>query len=793
MANSRKALEALLAGLGESSQFVTSGSLPPALPGLEVAGIGSIGSPVSAADAQRLISSATQAPYGRGEKTVTDTTVRRVWQIEPSQFELQNSEWDAHIAGIVDAVRRDFGIASKVKAELYKLLIYEKGSFFAPHRDTEKTSNMFATLVVCLPSRHEGGTLVVRHDGQTKRIDFGGKGGGFKTQYVAFYADCEHEIEPVTAGYRVCLVYNLATTGKRQPSAPENAAAVAQACDLLRALFADTSAKLNKIAIPFTHQYTEAGLDPAQLKGSDRARADVLSRAAETLGYACYLALLTHWQSGTPDYSTMDYDPYDRRRSYGWSDYDDDEDDDDDDNADDSQVEMEEVVEEEISLDHWLDPQGKKQDFGEIHLEDTEILTLGSRKGWSLRQEIQEATGNAGASMERWYRQGVIVIWPRDRTFGILAREGQAAALAELEKLTSRSKRADDRAACRTFAGEIVDHWEPRIGAPQGEKAYSVRMLEVLERLDAVDLAQRFIRDVLPRDFDGSEGKLLLRLAGRMGWTALGTAVCKLIDQQKPEDYRARLQPIIALCRPLCCDTPQPTDDRRKACLELAQALTGAIERWDCRKAMAYVGEESRRGVVDGAIHIFASIPANKQLDWFLGHALDDKRNYDLHKVLIPDVKAVYKWLPEVAGAREPAERLLAHCKSELEAATVRPIEAPNDWSRDAELDCNCEDCQALSRFLRDPSARVGRFPVRKDRRQHLHCQIDVHRCDCTHVTERKGSPQTLVCTKTQASYERRLQQYKIDRQLLGELSSLKSGEAKPPKRRIAKSRSVKR
>jgi hypothetical protein len=41
-----------------------------------------------------------------------------------------------------------------------------------------------------------------------------------------------------------------------------------------------------------------------------------------------------------------------------------------------------------------------------------------------------------------------------------------------------------------------------------------------------------------------------------------------------------------------------------------------------------------------------------------------------------------------------------------------------------------------------------------KARRQHLHRVIDSHRCDCTHVTERRGSPQTLVCTKTTASYE---------------------------------------
>ena len=59
----------------------------------------------------------------------------------------------------------------------------------------------------------------------------------------------------------------------------------------------------------------------------------------------------------------------------------------------------------------------------------------------------------------------------------------------------------------------------------------------------------------------------------------------------------------------------------------------------------------------------------------------------------------------------------------------------------------------ALKRFLRDPEQRVGRFPIRKERRQHLHQQIDTHRCDLTHVTEPQvDRRKPFVCTKTQGS-----------------------------------------
>jgi hypothetical protein len=54
-------------------------------------------------------------------------------------------------------------------------------------------------------------------------------------------------------------------------------------------------------------------------------------------------------------------------------------------------------------------------------------------------------------------------------------------------------------------------------------------------------------------------------------------------------------------------------------------------------------------------------------------------------------------------------------------------------------------------------------FRVRKERRQHLHQQIDRHRLDMTHLTVRTGSPQTLICSKTRATYERRCRQYNED------------------------------
>ncbi|MGE3806546.1 MAG: 2OG-Fe(II) oxygenase [Gemmataceae bacterium] len=576
MADVRQRLKELLDGMGESSRFATAGSLPMVLPGLEVKGIGPVGCPVSATDAKRLITKATQAPYGRGEATIVDTNIRRVWQIDPSKFSLRNKGWILLVTAIVDALKKEFGITRKVNAELYKLLIYEKGSFFAPHRDSEKTPSMFATLVVCLPSRHDGGTLVVRHDGRTQRIDFGGKKAEFETQYAAFYADCEHEITPVKSGYRIALAYNLAIAGKKQPPAPRNSSALERTAELLKELFAD--AALNKIAVPLKHQYTEIGLD--ELKGTDRARSDILLRGAELLDYQCFFALLTHHLSGEADYATLGYDPWASRRSYHWS-YDDEEDNEDGDGELDAGVEIAEIYDEEMILDHWLDAKGRRQPFGTVHLNETEILSGQGRKDWPFEQRVTEATGNEGVSVDRWYRRGVIVIWPRNRYFQVLAGEGQASALPALERMAARARKPEALAACRTFADAIIRNWRPRQMIRDAKVSLPTRMLEILNRIGTEDLVQGFLLEVLPKDFDGSEGDPLVRLCQRFGWESFGDTLRKFLSQQKPEDYRARLGSIVAICEHLCCHPPALTKERREICTILAEDLAQLIERWD--------------------------------------------------------------------------------------------------------------------------------------------------------------------------------------------------------------------
>ena len=90
-----------------------------------------IGLPLADSQAKSIIDLSTQAPYGKGEETVVDTSVRRTWQLSPTHFSIKNKQWSSDLEILLKRVKEELGCsAMKVSCELYKLLLYECGGFF---------------------------------------------------------------------------------------------------------------------------------------------------------------------------------------------------------------------------------------------------------------------------------------------------------------------------------------------------------------------------------------------------------------------------------------------------------------------------------------------------------------------------------------------------------------------------------------------------------------------------------------------------------------------------------------
>lgn len=199
-------------------------------------------------------------------------------------------------------IKEEMTLQNEFKLSLHKLLLYKSGSFFKLHRDSEKETGMFGTLVIQLPSKYEGGKLVVKHNGQSEGCDFSSlknSSNEFSTFFSAFYCDCEHEVLPVINGIRICLVYNMLSMGTNATKIPQlpSSGNIARMIQLKR-LLSEWWDSSNKLVYCFDHHYTESSLCFDNLKSTDYEIARLFKNLAKECSFDIMFGLLKKKSSG---------------------------------------------------------------------------------------------------------------------------------------------------------------------------------------------------------------------------------------------------------------------------------------------------------------------------------------------------------------------------------------------------------------------------------------------------------------------------------------------------------------
>jgi hypothetical protein len=759
-----KPLEDLLAGVRRPGDFFVEGSMETPMPRVEVEGVGLLSFPVPQTQIAQLIRQADRAPYGRGEETIVDESVRKVWQLPANQVRVGGKSWEKTFSQLLDTVVEGLGCAdATVSAELYKLLVYDPGGFFKAHRDTEKAGGMFATLIVVLPSVHRGGELVIRHAGREVVVDLSTDEIS-DLKFAAFYADCEHEVRPVIEGHRVCLVYNLIQVpgGKTEGpvSAPLYASEIEAAGELLKKAFGMGAPA--KLAWLLEHHYSPAGLSFAGLKGEDAALAKVLRAAAERAGCAIHLGIVHIEESGPAE---PEYGPgYGHGRGRRWGRYEEE----DDDNVSSDSFEVIEVSDGSQHIDEWRNAQDQPVAYGKVPLEDGEVLPAGALDEEEPdEQRLTEATGNEGASFERSYHRAALVIWPRARFASVLLQAGVGAALPYLaERLTAGD------AAAASIAERIIEAWEqPPVGwsyrSSVGEPSRA-ELLQLLNQLGDRDLQKRFIRGAVTREFDGSENEALVSVIPLLSPTDAAELLVMLARENMPFFHGACVDLMGRVVNEL---GEKLTPEWRAALREMAAVILKALTTiqpitdphtradWQRMRKVRPVDAD----MVAGLLHCLQATGTDELRMQAASKFAANSAVFDPGTVIVPGLELLQERQGRAFVSDPAARHLWVHAAEFLLARSEQPPSPPTDWRQAVTLSCKCEDCRGLQKFATDAEMQVARFRVRQDRRQHLHRQIEQHGLDMTHVTERKGSPQTLVCTKTRRTYQLQCEQHQAD------------------------------
>ncbi|THX79990.1 hypothetical protein D6D04_04863 [Aureobasidium pullulans] len=767
--------------------------------GMEGAPDQEIATPLGSRDASKLIEAAHQAPFGRGEETIVDTSVRNTWELSPDRFSL-SEHWQPYVDSLMALVCDELGVRGDgIRAELYKMLLYEKGAMFKRHADSEKVPGMFGTLVISLPSAHWGGAVVVTHNGKKYSLQT------YNHEYLAWYeynlavtargTIDNTQVQEVTSGYRWVLTYNLVQTDCEQFNS------AASADRKLRAILTEWNntieeegGETDKMIYQLDHKYTDASIRLNSLKGADLLRAQRLFSVCDQVGFTLYLASLEKQVHGSAESNNNGY--YDR--------YDDDEE-----GSDGEFHAIEDVIDETLKLTRVVDTDGNVI-ATDLDIEEDDIVQPDPYEDRDPDEDSYEGwTGNAGATSTHWYKGSVLVLVPNDmianvflgsyRDFGY-GDGGDAKVLAILRHLVKRAQGFPGAQAdsLRQSVGQVgIMISDNRVDAKHaGMRSYKYTDTTVSEAIVAcADCGQVDVLRNLSSAFrDNLSEGALKSLSDLRGRTDLSIA----------ED-RTRLEYIFGQVV-----LNYKTVSKKYETLSFligVEALTVAnhedcmpeIKNWVVQMLAKIFSDLDVLSNEDGDViakiatldtseallrdRIMPSIQRQMQgaspekttfMMKFLSQALDSSKpltaelvsiyeplmeSVDFAKTLMPFLKGIMERL------RDGKDDIIRHqvlFRTGLSQYILRfvgqePVQI--NWSRNP-VRCNCADCKTLNNFLRSPVDRVSRMSVGKQRRHHLHIQLDAH-TDCTHLTDR-GYMETLVITKQGKSFEDKFNAWKL-------------------------------
>lgn len=744
--------------------------------------------------ARALISQARPAKFGWKDQTLQDSKVRNTWEIPGSRVKIDKRRWNKTLHPLLAQIKAGLGLDddAELSASLHNMLIYEKGQFFQAHQDSEKEDGMVATLVVALPCAHTGGSLVVDHAGLKKRVDTS-RAASDKLTCVAFYADCHHEVKPLTSGYRVVLTYNLLLKSTaKEVVIPASDAAVTRLTQALRDYFdrrvAEVQARVStggsvptppKWVYLLDHQYTEKSLSWRQLKNGDRLRADMIAQAAAQLGLERYMALadIQEIWDCEADYDDRYYRSRGRSRYYEYEDEDEDEY---EASGGEEDYQLLDLIDSSMSLRHWMTDTQEPANFSGLRISANEVCWTKSTDQFDpFSSEYEGWMGNYGNTLERWYHRAAIVLWRKEDRYAMLCEVDPRQLVKDLRKL---ARKPATRGKTQDIITSVMPYWSRAItGNREVDNAWTRSVLDLALQIDLPEMAQALVSPFDLRVFNAETAKAFMALEQRYGtpWSI------RILEQWSQHNTGYRWHDLIDGFYPLIsalCQTGQAGDSG-----ERKESGKGVIDWLLNHQFDTLVANHAERQKHDSPARLAEQCASRVKSAGELLNACVVAGNAVMHTRVagyLVNNETLYDPL-ELAELALRLERvdgetqawghriLHQHAVDKLTAELSKPARKKDDWAIAQTVSCDCADCKTLNAYLQASSERQKVWPLAEARRGHIHRAIDGLGVPVTHQTQREGRPYRLVLRKTDDLFKREAMRRERVMQALSKLSEV--------------------
>ncbi len=719
--------------------------------------------PLSGRGAKALIKLAKPAKFGWKDQTLLDLEVRDVWELSKNQVKIDNRQWNKTLRPLLNEFKEQLGLpaTSQLKAHLHNLMIYEKGQFFKPHQDSEKLEGMVATLVVILPSGYCGGSLVVNHHEESKCFRQSRSKMNLLT-LIAFYADCPHEVRPVTEGYRVVLTYNLVLSEAANTNylSSTQSKTTQTLKDELQNYFYHKNEQgtdfdnlqenasfvsqqpANKWFYLLDYQYSQKSLGWNKLKSDDQIRVNTLQQIANELQLDCHLALADVHEIWDCEAEYDEWNYRHRSRNY-WQRYDHD-----DSCEDEEKYTLNDLIDRDFCIKYGINDSRQTIDYANLNISSNQLCWTKAYDEFSpFESEYEGYMGNWGNTLDRWYHRATIILTRKQDRLAILIETSPASGIKAILSFVNSDRTQDET---RQLVKNSLPLLLSKLSDVNNSKTIQL-LFKLALKIDCKELAASLLSPFYLSVLTGRQVDWLLKLDKHYD-TIWSLKLLQDWSQNEGYYYRSSAQCIKKLSQTI----KKLTHSTKTSTQIIDWLLNDQIVRFEKhnieqqKSSRVYIKQEEKNRnqyLLDLllACHFANNSKYQRQLLTFI------KNNNSLYSMYaVTDIiKSLLNSLSIddfIEGGFAPLFNLTI---KRLNKKIEKGMRRKDDWSMAESSSCDCEDCATLNRFLSSNNQTELRWPINKQRRQHQHQNIDGLGIAVSHLTERKGSPFVLVLNKT--------------------------------------------
>ena len=600
---------------------------------------------------------------------------------------------------------------------------------------------MFGTLVIQLPSHYTGGKLIVYHQGKKSEFDYSGLDCCSNCYFTALYADCQHEVEKVTKGYRLCLIYNLMYyEGLDECPAPgDNQQHVSATVSAMKKWRQDSKCPIIMTYF-LKNKYPEANLSFKLLKNGDQAVAKVLTEAKAEVDFDLYVGNVNLKEMWSAEYSGYE------------------------------EVNTGDIIEEDIYAE-YLKASDSKYTISHIYLYRNSFVPEDFFDTIEpVEEELEEATDNGGATIDKRYNWAALLLWPIKNRSAVIGE-------SDMVSLSKQDVRPEEDAGAHDIIRKARSE-----GLSLESSLSSLRALIVIGDSKSISELLDIIANIRYNDFigDATFHSLIMAIGHRHGWNILKSPLQTMFgtcSSNKVEKYCTFLNKMITskklgdgkdLCNSLLAIVVKFLADEQDAVP--ISVSTSYISYYNGYKSCTVYRSKEFVGQL---FSLLTAVGSNDLFTSTISAFCSKPAYYPVLETLGPAVVDFYKTAEVKKDG--PIQGILTYCISQLEIAVSKVVEVPTTSARPVTFTCacSCKDCVELIRFLEHPTETQHHFRMNLSRRKHLHQQLDSARADVTHKTVGTGGPNTLTVTKTNVSYETNLKKHQQEKVLLTSLQPL--------------------